>query len=238
MSQAWQSPARRWLAAAVVAIVVAAAPSGCVMPSDDSPGSRPPPGAPTSVDPVTEFRDDLTGAVATVEEYWREQFAAAGRPFRPVSKVIAYERDGEVACGPEPIPRNNAVYCPAGDFIAYDVRWAAAAFRLIGDAFLYFLVGHEYAHGIQIRFGIQYRFTIAQELQADCLAGAYMGDSIRAGRLTLEQGDIEELQKGLAAVGDDPDQPWFAPGAHGTAEQRTNAFFAGYERSVPACDLG
>src|SRR5215211_3676311 len=99
MSQARHSPDRRWLAAVVIVVAVVL---GCAFPSQDDPGSPPPPAAPTSVDPVTEFRDDLTGAVATVEEYWRAQFAAAGRPFRPVSKVIAYERDGEVACGSEP----------------------------------------------------------------------------------------------------------------------------------------
>jgi len=42
----------------------------------------------------------------------------------------------------------------------------------------------------------------------------------------------------VAAVGDDPDQPWFAEGSHGTSEQRTDSFFRGYERSLAACDLG
>jgi uncharacterized protein len=69
----------------------------------------------------------------------------------------------------------------------YDVGWAVVAFDRIGDAFLYLLLGHEYAHGIQLR------------LQSS--------------------------------------QPWFAPGAHGDAEQRTQAFFAGYERSVSSCRL-
>ena len=31
--------------------------------------------------------------------------------------------------------------------------------------------------------------------QADCMAGAYLGDSIRANRLTVEDGDIEEFRK-------------------------------------------
>jgi predicted metalloprotease len=41
----------------------------------------------------------------------------------------------------------------------------------------------------------------------------------------------------LVAVGDDPDQPWFAEGSHGSAEQRIHLFFRGYERSFAACDL-
>jgi predicted metalloprotease len=183
---------------------------------------------------VDEFQRDIEGAVKVAEAYWEERVER----FQPILRVIAYQRDGEVECGGQPLTRNNAAYCSDGDFIAYDVNWAVAAFRQIGDAFIFFLLGHEYAHGIQVRLGIQYRFTIQQELQADCMAGAYMGDSVRANALRLDDGDVEELQQGLRAVGDDPSQPWFAPGAHGTAEQRTDSFFSGYQKSLDACRLG
>jgi uncharacterized protein len=99
------------------------------------------------------------------------------------------------------------------------------------------MLAHEYAHGIQVRLGEQYQYTIEQELQADCMAGAVIGDSIKDGRLQLEDGDVQELKSGLIAVADAPGQPWFAEGSHGTAEQRTQAFFSGYERSLGACDL-
>jgi uncharacterized protein len=187
---------------------------------------------------VEEFEDDIAGAAGTAEEYWTEQFRASGERFRPIRRIGAYQRDGEVSCGGQPIPRNNAVYCSAGDFIAYDVNFAVNAFRQVGDAFIYYLLGHEYAHGVQVRLGIQYSYTIQQELQADCMAGAFLGDSVRAGALKLEDGDLEEFREGLLAVGDDPSIPWFKPGAHGTAEQRTESFFRGYEDSLPACDLG
>ena len=88
----------------------------------------------------------------------------------------------------------------------------------IGDAFIYYLLGHEYGHGIQVRLGIQYQYTIEQELQADCFAGAYIGDMIRAGALKLEPGDLEEFRDGLLAVGDDPSVPVHAGRArHGRA---------------------
>ena len=104
-------------------------------------------------------------------------------------------------------------------------------------AILNAVLGHEYAHGIQVRLGIQYSYTIQQELQADCMAGAYIGDSVKAGTLRLDRGDIDELRQGLLAVGDDPSQPWFAPDAHGTARQRTDAFFDGYEGSLAPCEV-
>ncbi|SCL28835.1 hypothetical protein GA0070624_3769 [Micromonospora rhizosphaerae] len=232
------------LAGLLVAVVVAA---GCMSGGVDQgeprqPGPQPAsPGAQSTradgTTSVAEFKEDFGGAVALAEQYWTGQFKASGERFEPVRRVIAYTREGEVSCGGQPLPRNNAVYCSAGDFIAYDVNWSVAAFRQVGDAFLFYLLGHEYAHGVQVRLGIRYNFTIQQELQADCMAGAYIGDNVRSGDLTLDKGDLEEFREGLLAVGDDPDQPWFAEGSHGTAEQRTDSFFRGYENSLGACGV-
>lgn len=243
MTRGLSGRSRAPLAGLVVALVAAVA-CGVGPVVDQGRGQPQQPGAasgeetradsPTSVD---GFKKDIDDAVRSAETYWAAQFRASGHRFQPVRRIIPYEREGEVACGGQPLPRNNAVYCPAGDFIAYDVNWAVAAFRQIGDAFLYYLLGHEYAHGIQTRLGIRYEYTIEQELQADCMAGAYLGGSIEAEVLTLEDGDLEEFREGLLAVGDDPGQPWFAEGAHGTAEQRTQAFFTGYEKTLSACEL-
>lgn len=188
-------------------------------------------------DTPEEFATDIKSAQTVAEQYWSQVFEKQGQRFRPVSEVIPYERAGEVDCGGDPLPRNNAAYCSDGDFIAYDVNWAFGVFGQIGDAFIYYLLGHEYAHGIQARLGIQKQFTIQQELQADCMAGAFIGDSARARQLRLAKGDTDELAKGLESVGDDPGQPWFAEGSHGTADQRINAFANGYQDSLKACDL-
>jgi predicted metalloprotease len=230
--------------AALVALACVAAPrdgsdAGPAAPTRTATG---PAGAGGSVNAdgtqtVAEFRRDVGGASDTAEQYWKAQFAGSGRTFRPVTKIVAYGAAEPVACGAEEIGRNNAAYCPDGDFIAYDEAWALGAFRQIGDAFIFYLLGHEYAHGIQLRLGIQKQFTIQQELQADCMAGAYIGDEVRADRLQLQDGDLDELARGLDAVGDAPGQPWFAEGSHGTARQRTQAFNNGFERSLAPCNL-
>ncbi|MBV1853145.1 neutral zinc metallopeptidase [Catellatospora tritici] len=209
-------------------------------PAPTSGGTRPTAEPSADVDgtmTVDEFEKDTETAVDTAAEYWAAVFADSGLEFRPVGRILPYLREGEVACGGEPMPANNAAYCPDGDFIAYDADWAVAAFRQVGDAFLYYLIGHEYAHAIQDRLNVTHRYTIDHELQADCMAGAYLGDEVRSTRLGLGDGDLDELRNGLIAVADDPDQPWFAPGAHGTAQQRSQAFFNGYENSLEACDL-
>jgi uncharacterized protein len=233
------------VAAALIAL-------GCVSAPRD-PGSAPPDNPPATTartprpagsgvgpdgtDTPEEFATDVESAAGLAEQYWKGQFAASRLRFQPIAELIPYERDGEVDCGGQPLGRNNAAYCSAGDFIAYDVNWAFAAFRQIGDAFIFYLLGHEYAHGIQRRLGIQKQFTIQQELQADCMAGAYIGDSVRDKQLTLQDGDLDELARGLDAVGDEPGQPWFAEGAHGTARQRTQAFTNGFDHSLKPCNL-
>ena len=221
-------------------LVVALVALGCVAAPRDT-GTRPLPPAAAEpgqdgtgdatedgTDTVEEFRRDIAGAQAQAEQYWSATLAASDIEFEPVREVIAYTEEGEVECGGQPIGLKNAAYCSDGDFVAYDIAWAYSAFRQIGDAFIFYLLGHEYAHAIQVRLGIRKQFTIQQELQADCMAGAYLGDSERAGKLQVQDGDIAEFRRGLRAVGDDPGQPWFAEGSHGTARQRTQAFVNGY----------
>jgi hypothetical protein len=232
-----------FLAAALITLGCVSAPeAGPAYPRDDGAPSvnesDPPAGTdPDGTDTPEEFADDVGDATTIAEQYWAGVFKQSGITFEPVSRVIPYEREGEVDCGGQPLGLKNAAYCSAGDFIAYDVNWAYQAFRQIGDAFIFYLLGHEYAHAVQLRLGVRAQFTIQQELQADCMAGAYIGDMERQKRLSLAEGDTEELAAGLEAVGDDPGQPWFAEGSHGTARQRTRAFANGYQESLEPCNL-
>jgi predicted metalloprotease len=242
---------RRTRLVVLAPVVAALVALGCVSAPEGEAGSggepdRPAPAAtrttpagadPDGTDTPAEFKADVGDAERVAETYWKAQFKKSGLSFEPISQVIAYERAGEVDCGGQGLGLNNAAYCSAGDFVAYDVNWAFAAFRQVGDAFIFYLLGHEYAHAIQARLGIQKEFTIEQELQADCMAGAYIGDTERQGSLKLDDGDLEELAAGLEAVGDEPGQPWFAEGAHGSAKQRTRAFNNGYRRSLEPCDV-
>jgi predicted metalloprotease len=237
------------LAPVVAALAAALVALGCVSAPENEAGrggdpERQAPAAtavsgddPDGTDTPEEFKADVGDAERVAEAYWREQFKKSGLDFEPVAQLIPYERAGEVRCGEQELGLNNAAYCSAGDFIAYDINWAFAAFRQIGDAFIFYLLGHEYAHAVQVRLRIQKEFTIEQELQADCMAGAYIGDTERGGTLKLDDGDLDELAAGLEAVGDDPGQPWFAEGAHGSPKQRTRAFDSGYERSLDPCNV-
>src|SRR6266511_2750947 len=109
--------ASRWvrLAAFAAALIVGVA---CVIARPDRSG--PEPGSDRPAPNIGEFEDDVNGAVAVAEQYWRERF-------QPVRRIIAYQAAGEVSCGGQPFGRNKAAYCAAGDFVAYDVNWAVAS---------------------------------------------------------------------------------------------------------------
>lgn len=184
---------------------------------------------------VPEILQDLNDAVDAAEQYWAATFAAEGATFRPVRRVYAYVPGDGTTCGGRPNAPRNASYCRVDDTIAFDVRWTARAFEALGDAFVYYLIAHEYAHAVQARLANRFEYTIQLELQADCYAGANLGDQIRAGALQIEEGDIDELRRGLRAVGDPEGTPWFDQRAHGTPEQRIEYFGRGFDDSLDAC---
>jgi predicted metalloprotease len=180
--------------------------------------------------------EDVRSAVATVDAYWRRGFEAADRRYRPVSRVYSYDpSDGSSHCGPyRDVPR-NARYCTVQNDIAFDGAWMTREYERIGDAFVYYVIGHEYAHAIQEQLGVTHQFNIQQELQADCLSGASLGGAVRAGELRLEPGDIDELRKGLREVGDPQNVPWFDPNAHGSPAQRDTWFARGFDGGSSTC---
>ncbi|GAB3248193.1 neutral zinc metallopeptidase [Kineosporia babensis] len=197
--------------------------SGCGLGS-------PEPSTPVSSEPSgNDLQSDIDLAIRTSQSYWKAVFESQGAQFASVEGVIPYTDPSEGDCGGEPFVLNNAFFCPVGNFIAYDQNFLAGQYQAIGDSFVYYLIGHEYAHAVQDLLGIEHRLTIQHELQADCMAGAYLGDSVRASILAVEEGDIDELLISLETVGDQPGVPWFAEGAHGTGQQRTEAFAQGYD---------
>ncbi|MFB9442326.1 neutral zinc metallopeptidase [Dactylosporangium vinaceum] len=207
--------------------------------ANGTPTGRPPsPSAAAANSAVPKsYEHDLDVAFATVVEFWKERFAEDGRTFRPVSRIVPYTSGNGPKCGQEKLGARNAAYCGGGpnDFIGYDTAWLRTQWQQIGDTFVYFLVGHEYAHAAQLQLDLSSSYTIQHELQADCFAGAYLGTSVDEHRLTLDDGDLEELFNGIATVGDGEGVGWLDAGAHGAALERRAAFFAGYFTSAGTC---
>jgi uncharacterized protein len=219
------------VASAVTAVAVL---SGCsiVVESDGSSAGTgdPAPATPALPD---ELQDDEQDAINATDGFWRTAFPEEfGRDYQPPIVAGAYiGENGPTCSGLRSVPF-NAFYCPSEDFIAWDENLMVAGFEQIGDAWVYLIVAHEWAHAIQARLQRD-QVSVAAELQADCLAGATLIGAARANLLTFEAGDDDELAQTLAAVADE--FPWTRQSDHGNARERIGAFQAGLQGGVPAC---
>jgi predicted metalloprotease len=106
------------------------------------------------------------------------------------------------------------------------------------------VVAHEWGHHIQAQLGFDLGVVpdragevpaIEFEQQADCLAGAYAIDAEMTG--WLDPGDVDEALYMTEISGDPPGTSWNDPRAHGTGDERIDAFLNGYSGGLGACNL-
>ncbi|MEU6725160.1 neutral zinc metallopeptidase [Nonomuraea wenchangensis] len=180
------------------------------------------------------FEDDVVSARTLTEQFWKQQFAQLGRTYRPITEFIPYSGSAGPSCGGQPAVPNNAFYCPAGHFIAFDRDWMEGLWNDMGDGSVYVIIPHEFGHAVQAQLRSAFQLNVQAELQADCYAGATLAGLVGGGALRAEPGDEDELLLSLEAAGD-PTDDWLDPAAHGTAEQRQSAFAEGYRSGVGAC---
>jgi predicted metalloprotease len=180
------------------------------------------------------FAGDVTLARCLTERFWARKFADSGATYQPVRQFISYEGENGPDCGNEKAVPNNAFYCPAGHFIAYDATWLKSLYDQLGDGAVYVIIPHEFGHAVQAQTVNNFSYNIERELQADCYAGGTISALINGKALKAEEGDGEELLTNLAAAGD-PTDAWWAPDAHGTPAQRQASFAKGFQRGVAAC---
>jgi len=232
--------ALRTVAATVAAVLLAAGCGGGtterdagVVPSTQSPGAETSSPGPLAQVDAGELGEDEEGAVSVTDAFWREAFPDTfGRSYNPPEVRGSYVGESGPACSGQRSVAFNAFYCPSEDFLAWDRNLMATGFERIGDAWVYLIIAHEWAHAIQARLERD-QVSPAAELQADCLAGATIFGAAERNLVTIEPGDTEELSQTLAAVADD--YPWTDESDHGNARERTSAFSTGARGGVEAC---
>ncbi len=181
---------------------------------------------------------------AHVDAYWARVFDAVGQPYDSPNGVIAFDEPLVTACGRANPEEEAAFYCVVDEKIYYSQTFRDLIERQIGDFAWVVVVAHEWAHHIQGQLGYELGVSpdssvatppIGLEQQADCLAGAYSVDAETIG--WLDVGDIQEALTMTEISGDPPGTAWNDPRAHGSGDQRTDAFLVGYQGGLDACDL-
>lgn len=119
---------------------------------------------------------------------------------------------------------SGSLYCPRNNTIYITQQHIQMAYQY-GDAALAYILAHEYAHAAQIVGGSRLRNITQIELQADCLAGYYMG---MMPNVTFDRQDIDEIASIAFQVGD---YEYNNRQHHGTPKQRARAVLSGFQGS-------
>lgn len=210
-------------------------------------GTPPGPDPDPDPDPGPLTIDQLISlSIVDLEEFWSAEMPAVwGIDYQPVAAFGPYyvSRGDVPECGGPLGPESysqNAFYCSVDDTVQWDIEdLILPLYEEYGDFTVALVMAHEWGHAIQARFGFSDEHpTIVQELQADCLAGAwtYYVDSGQSQNLILEPGDLEEAMAGFLLIGDGLGTAPDGPNAHGGSFDRLTAFFDGFNNGVAACD--
>jgi predicted metalloprotease len=191
----------------------------------------------------------VSGAYSELMTMWNTNFSKIGRRFVE-PQLARYRGAARTACGI--VPSGNALYCPNANAVFYDemfvarqAKAAAAELGTDGDMAGIGIIAHEVGHSVTLQLGEESRVSYENEARADCLAGAFVLQAKHDG--LLDPGDLEEALFGMAAAGDPVIQSTgnerldnriamrLQRVAHGTSEQRTSNFKAGYDGGPGAC---
>lgn len=188
-----------------------------------------------SLEPAVQ--QEIAEAVAVIDELWSQAWPIYFTgSYSPPSVHGAYAGgvDLEPRCGGLPLEEGNALYCPEGDFLAWDIELMNHLYSR-GDSMVWFVVAHEWAHAIQQRLHHSI-IDVAAELQADCLAGAALAEASDLALLRWEDGDSREIVEVLSLVADD--LPWADPADHGDVFERIESYNLGRRGGIAACFPG
>lgn len=206
--------------------------------------------------PNDEHRAFIERILGANEDVWQTQFPKAFKERYKHAGLVIYSNkvrlsDGNIAdakMGPFYYPSDNKIYVDPSFFTELEKKYKAG-----GDFARAYVIAHEFGHHLQHLLGLttklhnmhgkvspeEYnRASVRLELHADFLAGIFAHHDDKNFN-SLERGDIQEAMRAAKAIGDDRLQQQ-AGGrirpehfTHGTSEQRSRWFMAGYSSGKP-----
>jgi len=167
---------------------------------------------------------------ADIDAYWSGQFAAQGLSYSSPGFSAIYG-EASTGCGPiTPEILGPAAYCPLDNVIYVAPAWES----VYQGAEWITILAHEWGHHVQVLLGKGGYPTDEGELQADCLAGAYVKDAEDRGAIapgTFTRGMGTSIRSGQP--------PWMPDeaGVHGTGSERGGSYMSGYMSGPGACGI-
>jgi uncharacterized protein len=197
-------------------------------------------------EPLTEG-DLIVNVVNDLDVFYIDVFGYTDYPYHTPGIVIVEAGDSALsACGPAE-GSFLAFYCPPDQTI-YLQESFLTQLQQEQDFAAAFVIAHEWAHHVQTTAGFDRVdpgeepdewnevFSIDLELMADCFTGAWALDVDTRG--LLETDDVDEaIDFTVERLGDPHYIGEYDPQAHGTADQRAQAFLLGYEQGFLGCNI-
>jgi predicted metalloprotease len=107
-----------------------------------------------------------------LETYRRGRFQAMSLPYRPISAMRFFNRSAFSGCGRA--DDSGPFYCGRDVTVYLDEAFMNERVARIGDFAGAVIIAYEIGHHIQYLLGLLDQPSITKELQADCLAGAWL----------------------------------------------------------------
>lgn len=192
-------------------------------------------------DRIDKVIEDASVVGGLLDEFWSEELWWLYEvTFDPPDRLEYYFNDGNATCGGhyEPLPE-NAYYCGVDwdEHVGFDMEWLQKLqFEHPTGATTYFIIAHEWGHAVQdtlldLGWSLYWNPPHRQELNADCLAGAFFAGVTVSGELIWEEGDLEAIFDTLIDGGG----PWMDSSTHGSGIQRLAAFEDGWQTGAHDC---
>ncbi len=204
---------------------------------------------------VTDLEQIVCGVTNDVQEYWTAALPKFYGVDYEVTETVWFTGGTSTGCG-QASSDTGPFYCPADHLVYIDLEFMQQLENMLiggtSDLAEQYILAHEYGHHVQNLLGDNARvqqasqnnpdkanqYSVALELQADCYAGAWVGDAAARGLLD-NANEIQEAINAAEGVGDDRIQQrsqgridpesW----THGSAEQRKSWFMQGFNSLDP-----
>jgi predicted metalloprotease len=185
-------------------------------------------------------------AYVRIDRFWENVFSEAGLEYQPVDEIVAVvDEPFDTGCGQQESIEDFAIfYCTGDATVYYDPEFQELIVSGAGSYGFTTIIAHEWGHHIQNVLGIDMSgnvqgsrglHPIEIELQADCLAGIYAQDALAHG--DIDQDDVDAALRVTLLAGDPAGTDWDDVDAHGSAAERVQSFYAGFEDGFVGCNI-
>lgn len=179
------------------------------------------PGVPTATYTGDQLIDSFVG---DVDIYWIDFFRAEPTTYSP-PRVISFDQALKSGCGVVDPMQAGPFYCMQDETIYLNALFLSSIAWDFGEFVVPVVIAHEYAHHVQNEMGLLGGSLQAEELQADCLAGAWARDY--ATRFQIDEAELIAAMSLMIAIGGDLD--------HGPGTLRTKEFLEGFYDGSQSC---